>query len=509
MKISITGVTGNMGIEVIKALISNQDIEQFKVLVLPFDRRIKLVKKLFKKDPHRLVIVRGSIANDKVLEQIVLGADYIINMAAVIPPQSDANPQYAVKANEIGVQKLVHHIEQQSEQPKLIHISTVALYGHRSYNTMWGRVGDPLLVSPYDIYSITKLRGELAVLESDIKNWVVLRQTAMLHRNMFKDNANDGLVFHTCLNTPLEWVSQEDSGKLIANIIKRDQLQVLNTQNFWKQVFNIGSVAENQLLGSDILEQGYKLAGGNLKTFFKPNFNITRNFHGIWFADGYKLQQLFNFQGETVSAFWRGFEKKYRLFKIAKLFPKKIVAWTAVNSLFNHKNSPRYWYKHRDIPRMIAYFGSIEQYDSIGNDWSNFYLLKDYPGDILKLTEDVKLTDVGYDTNKDKSEITKEDLENIAYMHGGKLISHDFNTGDVYRKLIWQDQDENEFEMKPISVLSGHWHNICYKEYAWEFDRLARKDKIYAQVWYDSHYPNENYYYYFDEFYQAKIKKEF
>ena len=79
--------------------------------------------------------------------------------------------------------------------------------------------------------------------------------------------------------------------------------------------------------------------------------------------------------------------------------------------------------------------------------------------------------------------------------------------GDIYAKVEWEDQDGNRFVMRPHSVLfCGHWNNVSYHEHAWDFDRLAKKDKIYAQIWYDQHEKDEDRYYYFDDKYVAHYK---
>ncbi len=45
------------------------------------------------------------------------------------------------------------------------------------------------------------------MLESNIDSFLILRQTAMYHTNMLKDNMKDGLMFHTRFDAPLEWVN--------------------------------------------------------------------------------------------------------------------------------------------------------------------------------------------------------------------------------------------------------------------------------------------------------------
>ena len=222
MIVALTGITGNMGQAVLQQIVKNKQIEKFRFLVLEDDKRINKLLKKYKDYKDKFEIIYGNIADKEKCRQLVENSDYVINMAAVIPPHSDQQPIKAIECNEIGVNVLVSEIEKlENKQPKFIHISTVALYGNRNYKHPWARVGDPLLVSPFDIYSATKLRGEFRVLESSIKHWAILRQTAMLHSNMLADNMSDGLMFHTCFNAPLEWVTAHDSGVLIANILKK------------------------------------------------------------------------------------------------------------------------------------------------------------------------------------------------------------------------------------------------------------------------------------------------
>ena len=83
---------------------------------------------------------------------------------------------------------------------------------------------------------------------------------------------------------------------------------------------------------------------------------------------------------------------------------------------------------------------------------------------------------------------------------------YDYEFTVTYRDMDGKVTNE-VFEAKPFSILRcGHWFNVSYKEYAWDFDKLSKKDKIFSQIWLDSHSEDENYYYYFDEEFNAKIK---
>lgn len=513
MQVAVTGITGNMGQATLEELVKLNFIDKFKFLVLPDDKHIKKLLKKYKKFKYKFEIIYGNLAEKDKCQKLVAGCDYVINLAAVIPPHSDQHPEKAIECNEVGVNALVSSIEELENQPKYIHISTVALYGNRNYKHPWGQIGDPLLVSPYDIYSATKLRGEFSVLESKIKTWVVLRQTAMLHKNMLSDNMSDGLMFHTCFNAPLEWATAHDSGVLIASILKEDREKDLS-KVFWKRCFNIGGGQVNCITGYDTLNDGFKMIGGSTKDFFKPYYNATRNFHGMWFHDGNLLNELFDYQKQTTDMYWQEIAKTHKIYSAGKIVPKGLISTFAIKRLFKSKNSPAYWAKHKDEAKLIAYFGSRKVYENLGKDWSKFNLLvenKDENGEFidyqsLRQKENAKLINYYYDIDNYQN-ITIKDLQNVAEAHGGRLLSKSFN-GDLYEKLEWLTQDGEKFTASAFTVMkAGHWYNPIYRENVWDFDRLSKKDKIFAEIWLDSHDKNENNRYYFDENFNAKIEK--
>ncbi len=506
MKIALTGVTGNMGKQALNECLKIPDTE-YKLLVLKSDKRVKSIRRKHKKDLNRIEFVYGSIADANVCQKLVEDVSYVVNMAAVIPPHSDRNPQSAIDCNEKGTGCLVTAIENANPQPKLVHISTMALYGDRNEKHLWGRVGDPLLISPFDIYSLTKMRGEHRVLESEIKNKAVIRQTAMLHDNMLSDNMSDGLMFHTCFNSPLEWSTAEDSGLLIANILRFDMQQDLGNK-FWGKVFNLGGGLYNCVTGYDILNDGFEIIGGSVQNFFEPRFNATRNFHGLWFYDSGELNELFRYQRQSTADFWKKFKQTHGILKAGRAVPKRWIKRFAIMRLFKSPNSAVYWYKHNDEAKLSAYFGGKDKYEKLGRKWDNFALLKFKNGtngevdyEALRNPENAVLPEIGYDP---KQTVTLDTLKRIAELHGGKLLSE---SGEICDRLEWENSDGEKFSWRGTTVLAGHWLNPCYKNYCWDFDRLAKKDKIYADVWYDSHAKDEDNFYYYDDKFNAKYSK--
>ena len=510
MKIAMTGTSGNMGRETLLQTLALRGVEKVRVLLSPRKKNDKLAKEYKRNYGDRIEILRGSVADEALCKQLVEGMDYVVHMAAVIPPRSDADFKASEECNKYGAIAMVNAVKATSPQPCYIHISTVALYGNRNSKHMWARVGDPLVISPFDIYSLTKMRGEFRVLESKIRYKTVLRQTAMLHNRMLSDNMSDGLMFHTCFNAPLEWATAEDSGLLIANIVKADIDDGAELKKkFWNKVFNIGGGLANCVTGYDVLNDGFEIIGGSVKDFFDPDFNAIRNFHGVWFYDGKKLDDMFHYQRQTTKDFWAQFKKEHGILKAGKIAPKKLIKKFAIERLFKNPNSPRYWREHNDAARMLAYFGGTARFDAIGKDWSKFPLLfegKDELGkplDYAKLVDrdQAPLIDIGYDPER---EAGYKELRRIANMHGGKLISP---KGGLYDTLEWENSDGQRFKMKGYTVLVGHWWNPSYTSYCWDWDRLAKKDRIYAQAWYDSHDANEDNFYYFNDKFEAKYGK--
>ena len=337
----------------------------------------------------------------------------------------------------------------------------MALYGNRNEKHPWGRVGDPLLISPYDAYSFSKLKGERYVLDSSLENRAIIRQTAMLHNRMLTDNMSDGLMFHTCYNAPLEWATARDSGLLMKRIIEEDIKDNLDDY-FWKGCFNLGSKAENRLIGYDTFNDGFKLIGGSTKKYMKPNWNAIRNFHGLWYYDGEKLEKLFSYQKESVTDYWNEIGKTHWYYALGKIVPPSLISF-----------------------KIIAYFGSLENFDNLPKKWEDFNLLfenKDSEGNYIDYKalldiKNAKLLNHGYDESKKDSEIDLDDLRKAAEFRGGKLLSTSMTKGDLHTKLKWSCSEGHTFEASPFTIIkAGHWCEECMPDYTWNFDILAKKN---------------------------------
>ncbi len=504
MTIAITGITGNMGQAVLEHISSLAAIDKIKLLAHNVKRMKKLLKK-YKDISTKIEVVPGGMNDRAAIKNLIADCDIVINMAAVIPPHSDQNPRAAVECNEVGTKIITEEIENIGDkQPAFIHVSTVALYGNRSGGHPFARVGDPLLVSPLDVYSATKLRGEFRVLESSINKWAILRQSAMLHPNMFADNTHDGLMYHTVFDSPLEWTTAHDSGLLIHNILEKFITNTL-PDNFWRRCFNIAGGKANRQYGIQTFDDGFGYIGGSTKDFFMPWYSATRNFHGVWYLDGDELNDMFSFQTQTAVAYWQRFFADHAILKAGRIVPKRLIRTFVFKRLLRNENSPSYWAKHNDDARIIAHFGSRENYDKLKKTkWSDVALPDKY--NIKNLDDNETPVYYGFDFHKPDAQITQADLENVAAAHGGKFLGT--FSGDMYEKLEWQTQDGETFTARPYTVLrAGHWYNPIYDGFVWDFDRLSKLDKIYASIWYDTHANDEDIVYSLDNNFKAHARK--
>ncbi len=496
MKIAMTGANGHMGVEALFQTMELSQVEFVRVLISKKKKNEKLVKAWKKKFRGRIQILRGSVKDERLARQLVTGVDLVVHMAAVIPPASDADHKASEECNLQGTLALVDAVKKCDPQPAFLHISTVAVYGNRNENHPFGRVGDPLLVSPLDTYAMHKLRAERYVLDAELSRWAVLRQTAMLHPDMMKCNVSDGLMFHTALNAPLEWTTARDSGLLIKNIVDGESKGEI--EHFWKHIYNIGGGFRGRGTGYDTFNDGFCIIGGSAEKFFKPNWLSPRNFHGMWFADGDILEDMFHYQRDGEREYWREIGRNHKLYKLGKFVPKQLIHFFLFRKLLKHPNSPLEWVRTGDIPHVTAHFGSMEEAKALSSDWKDYKLMSkgdfgnyDELRDAKKAVEEGRLVPLGYDESKRETEWNLDDLRSAAAFRGGEVL-FEGDRIDPYRKIFWKCHEGHTFEASPYTILKGgHWCPACAQPAPWNFDRLAKHSPFHAQIWYDSHSPEE------------------
>ena len=499
MVIAIFGATGNMMIKSIGGIL---DIDKnITIRILTRSATQKKVKELKKKYSDRIEVIVGNIYNKSDVEKTVNGSSYVINAAAVIPPHSDKNPVVSRKVNREGAINVVDAIKEFAPDSALIHISTVAIYGNRNYKHPFGRVGDPLMVSPYDCYGSDKIKGERYVTLSGLKKWAIIRQTGMLYSNILMSNISDGLMFHTPLNVPIEWTTDIESSALMINIIKSDLCGTAN--EFWGGIYSLGGGKNSRVTGFETFQTGFSLMGGDAKKFLSPSWHASRNFHCFWFLDSDTLENMFHFRCESFNDFFKRASHENPIIGLGRFVPSFFIKKLLFSRLLNDENAPQRWLKDDDTGRINAYFGSKEKALKISKDWDSFPLLSNNQNpdtgeylnyDELKNPEKAKRLNHGWD--EDYNNITYSVIKDAASFRGLQLISPPFtgNLGkeEMHTNLIFRCTScLCEFPLSPFALLKGGYGcPSCSEGNPWRED-LINRHPFYEQIWLDSHSEDE------------------
>ena len=479
----LTGSSGHMGFASFKELYAHKD--KYNIVLL--NRGSEKNKKLFMpyENDSDVRLVWGDLMNYEDVLACVTGADYVLHVGGMVSPAADYYPKKTLKTNVTAAQNIVNAVKAQpnADDIRVVYIGTVAETGDRNDPIHWARTGDPIKISVYDHYAISKVKAEEVFAESGLKHWVSLRQSGILYPEILKNM--DPIMFHVVINGVLEWATVEDSATLMLNVCGDDV-----PEEFWRRFYNIGSGASYRLTNYEFEEYLLGCIGlrGGPKKLFDADWFITKNFHGQWYLDSQDLEDYLHFRHNVpLKDYFKklgdSVPKYYKLAKVAppalvKPFMKKIAQTDVFGTLK--------WRETNDMNRITAYFGSIDDWNKIGN-WDTFkvYRPDDNPANALILNH-------GYDENKPAAELDIDDMKAAAAFRGGECLSETMTKGDLFTPLKWKSARGNEFEMTPNTVLKGgHW---CPEElpWPWDYDEEARINPFFAQVWYTNHSKDEH-----------------
>ncbi len=466
--IFLTGGTGNMGSEAIRHILQLPDPLELRVLVRPQEARLASVKKLLSES--NVTIVWGDLTDPASLEEGIRNADVVLHVGGLVSPMADYLEPAAVEAvNVNGAANIIAAIKHVAdpERTRLAYIGTVAQTGSRNSPVHWGRTGDPIKISAYDHYAISKTKAEVLVAESGLRYWVSLRQSGMLHNNMSKDL--DPIMFHNVLNGVFEWSTANDSGRLMAGVCSDDVPEV-----FWRRFYNIGGGVQSRITNKKFFELTMSTMGvKDFRTIFRPHWFATQNFHGQWYSDSDELEALVPYREQSVDAFFveRSRQTPRYLKWAGRLAPGAI--HKRLGKLAEGPHGTLHWFAHNDEDRISAHFGSREAWESIPRDWDSYTF-------ISPSMEPTELQH-GYNENKALEDITEEDLADAAEFRGGHSPKGCIDS--PYAPVAWRCAEGHEFLLSTNAVVKGgHWCPVCsydYKSYA----RQAAVNPFFAQVW--------------------------
>jgi len=330
-------------------------------------------------------------------------------------------------------------------------------------------VGDPLRVSTYDEYGQTKIVAERELVESGLPRWAWLRQTGIFHPGMLE--IRDPIMTHAVLDEVMEWVTAEDSARLLADICEPGV-----PEEFWGGIYNIGG-GEAWRLTNWQLQQTIAGALGvrDIRRWYERRWFATRNFHGQWYSDSDRLQELVPFRRDTVEqAVARAVATLPRSVRMAGRVPAFVVRNLVMKPLAHRPRGTMAYVEAGDEAGVAAFYGSRADFEAIG-DWSTFVPPRPDP-------TTPTLLDHGYDESKAPNAWTRDDLADAADFRGGTLLTEDVPVGAVALPLDWRCAEDHTFTASPRLVLTGgHWCPTCVTRPT-EYARQAERNPFLAQI---------------------------
>lgn len=475
--IFMTGATGIMGTAGLQEIAKRLD--RFNLVVLA--RPSEINKKKLAPYEGKIRVVWGDLTRYEDVLDGVTGADYVLHVGGMVSPAADYKPKSTRRVNITAAEHIIKAVLAQPDdaQPRVVYIGSVAQLGPRNAPVHWGRTGDPIQISIYDHYAISKTVAERMFVDSGIKRWVSLRQSGILYPAILRNY--DPIMFHVPIQGVIEWATVEDSGRVLANVCE-DSVP----DDFWNRFYNIGSGDEYRL-------SNYQFETLLLDTIYCPkpekifdaNWFVLKNFHGHWYEDSDVLENYLRFRDnipvrDYFKQMGRGVSPFY---KLAKLCPACFIKMAMKRLAFAPRFGTQDWIRTNDANRISAYYGSLEQYRSIP-DWDRF--------DLTPPTKTPTRLDHGFDESKTPESLDIHDLRSAAEFRGGKCLPDHIENGDLATPISWQCHEGHVFSASPnLILMGGHWCPECLPT-PWKCDDIAKHNPFFAQVWYASHDKDEN-----------------
>ncbi len=463
-RICITGATGTMGLATLREFAQRTDRFEITALARKSKANEKKLRQFAAMPGFR--IVWGDLCCLADVKEAVADADYVLHIGGMVSPAADYYPEKTLKVNVGGARNVARAVIEGSKAStaKVVYIGSVAQSGDQRPPHHWGRTGDPMMPSLGDAYAVSKIEAELAIVDSGLKHWVCLRQTGILCPAILA-KGSDPITFHVPLRGVLEWTTDEDSGRLMANICESSV-----PDSFWNRFYNIGSGESYRLTNYEFECMMLKALGcPPPERSFKAEWFATKNFHGQWWADSDALESVVPFRsGESADDYFVRLRRMVPWYvRLAPLAPAFLVRWGMKQVAKKKPLGPLYWRSAADSTRIAHHFGSQAEWDSIAPWREQTPQLQRYPqGEPRgnRIPPAAPTHAHGYDESKPLSQLTIDDMKQKAAFHGGRCLSETMTPGNMAGRLQWQCGCGHRFEASPAAVLlGGHWCPQCVR----------------------------------------------
>ena len=220
MRVLVTGGFGNIGRSTVEALLARG--HDVRVL----SRRRADHARWAARRGRRLEARWGDICRPEDVRLAVSGCDTIVHLAAVLPPDSDDQPERAHEVNVGGTRKLVDAAKDLRPAPRFLFASSFDVFGPTQHLPPPRRASDP--VQATDAYSAHKIAGEERVRSSGLR-WSILRFADVPRIALREPHP---IMFEIPLDTRIETLHTRDAGLAVASALDCDRA--------WENVMLVG-----------------------------------------------------------------------------------------------------------------------------------------------------------------------------------------------------------------------------------------------------------------------------
>ena len=443
-RVFMTGCTGVMGMAAMREFMGRLDRFSLTVLARPGEKNRKKLQPFIEKGAD---VVWGDMMCPEDIKKGVAKADIVLHVGGMVSPAADYFPEKTYKVNTQSMRNIIDAVKERPDCDSVgvVYIGSVSQYGDHRPPNHWGNTRTLQQPAGNDAYARSKIDAERMLSDSGLKKWVSLRQTAILSSALL-GKATDPVAFHVPVRGVLEWVTVEDSGRLLANVCE-DWVP----DDLWCRFYNVGGGESYRLTNYEFEAMLMKaLHCPPPEKVFDVRWFSTRNFHGMWFEDSDLLDEILHYRsGETAAEYFKRLAGSlpwyYRLTPIVPSFViKGMMRWVAGRN----RLAPLYWKKHGVTERIARHFGSLEEWKSLPG-WERTDLRRP-SGAPVRICQPMERKPVG--------QLDIADMREIATQRGGECLSENMTPGDMSTLLMWKNAEGACFEASPASVaLGGHW----------------------------------------------------
>jgi nucleoside-diphosphate-sugar epimerase len=243
----------------------------------------------------------------------VRGQQAVIHLAAILPPRSEIDPHRAYAVTVNGTRNVVSAVRAEPTRPRLIYVSSLAVFGRTADHPPPRRATDP--VQPFDHYTRQKVEAESVVRASEVA-WSILRLGAVVPiGRLMRDPMLVREMFEVPLTQRIECVHADDVALALTNAVSCDA--VLG------RTLLIGGGQRCQLLYREFVQRPFEAVG--IGALPAEAFS-TVSYHTDW-LDTSESEHLLRYQRHSFEDFVRETRRSVGPARIAIQLLRPLLRW--------------------------------------------------------------------------------------------------------------------------------------------------------------------------------------